>query len=581
GFADGFSGIAPGADLVALRVFDGVGRSRLDWIESALRWVIDHRTSLEHPITTVNLSLGAFVPDEGQPLTQLDDELQQLRSDGVLVVAAAGNSFQRTEPSALAYPASHPLVAAVTSVDASGNLQDFAQRASGIFAMPGAAVRSSVPDHVLGVDGQIDDFAEISGTSMAAPQFAGAAMLIRQAMQSIGQTPTVDDILFQLRETALERTDAVSGARIYDVDLDAAISDVLADRATAPDTDAPDSGSPQSPLQWSDPSSLVVHASSGSDEIILDLSGPNSITVNSVAFPVARPFESLLIEGGLGNDTLRIIGGTGDERVIARAALPGLAEATASLQRLGLAADFHGFENVMLQGGGGNDRVTFFDSAQDDSLDATATGATLRGVGFTFVAVDVKNVYAHAVNGGSDTAYLYDTPEDDRLAIRHQFTSLRSETQFRLAYGFEKVQAFGGSGGRDQADLYDSPGDDRLAASASFASISSRDYYAGARGFATVRAEASSGGNDYATLYAVDTNALWTRSADLLQCTLPGGDTRTAQGFEVAEAYVAGDKIEVLPQSLAHEAHQQERRALRDLFALLDDGELRGAAGVF
>ncbi len=159
GNAEGMQGVAPEADLVALRVFDDYGRSNLDWIESALRWVIDHRNSFASPITTVNVSLGSFAVDATQALTQLDDEIRSLHDQGILIFAAAGNSYDASHPDQLAYPASNPLVTAITSVDATGNLQSFAQRSPQILATVGDGIRSAVPDHVYGVDGKIDDFA--------------------------------------------------------------------------------------------------------------------------------------------------------------------------------------------------------------------------------------------------------------------------------------------------------------------------------------------------------------------------------------------------------------------------------------
>jgi subtilisin family serine protease len=574
GHTSGFDGIAPGADLVALRVFDDFGNGSLDWIESALRWVIEHRNSLDNPITTVNLSLGAFATGAGQPLSQLDDELRTLRDDGVIVVAAAGNSFDRARPDSVAYPASHPLVAAVTAVDSAGTIESYAQRANGVFAAPGRGILSSVPDHVLGVDGNVNDFANADGTSMAAPQLAGASILVREAMQSLGLQPTVDDILSHLRDTSIHKTDATSGANYFMLDLESAIDSLLAG-----DRDSRSQGQNETnPLQWTGPSTLTVHGSSDADTIIVNLASPVTITINSIVHRIDRPLGTLFIEGGSGNDTLEIRGGVGDERLTARAALSDFDAASASLQSVAFLGDFRSFENVIFHGGGGNNSATFYDSAGDDTLEANPHTASFRGMTFTFVAIDVSSVYAYGTGGGSDTAFLYDSPENDRLAIRHQFTSLRSDDMFRLAFGFERVHAFAGAGGHDEANLYDSPGDDRLSASASTSWISGRDYYAGARGFATVRAESTLGGHDYASLYAVDTTALWTRSATLLQLNMQGGEVRAAQGFETTEAFIGTEKATVLPQSLRLAFYEQERRATRHVFDSMDDLPLSGNA---
>ncbi len=141
-----FQGLAPEADLVALRVFNDQGEANFDWIEDALQWVHDNRNRFENPITTVNLSIGALIPEQLVPQirAQLADELSQLRNDGILVFAAAGNQFNANTPTQLTYPASSPDVIAVGSVSPEGTLSSFSQRADNIFAAPGQNVVSTV-----------------------------------------------------------------------------------------------------------------------------------------------------------------------------------------------------------------------------------------------------------------------------------------------------------------------------------------------------------------------------------------------------------------------------------------------------
>jgi subtilisin family serine protease len=567
GASGDFAGVAPGADLVSLRVFDDFGMGKLSWVESALRWVIDNRTALENPITTVNLSLGAFAEASTAAFDLLNDELEQLRSAGVTVVAAAGNSFNATRPDSLAYPASHPLVAAVSSVDASGNLHGFSQRADGVFAAPGGTVVSSIPEHVNGWTGRNDDFGPASGTSMASPQLAGATMLVRQAMESIGETPTPDSILDHLRETSQTATDPATGATFHRIDLRAAI-DVLVNGSTDNPEGEPSGGNAH--LVWTDPRTLVVNGTSDSNTITVDLSTGVRITVDSVVYGIDRPLDNLVIQGGAGTNSLEIIGGDGIDRVIMRAAVGSGDSPGGELTNARMAAEFNGFQNIRFVGGG-NDRVTMFDSAGNDTFESSQNAASLRGAGFTFVAENAPNVFAHGSAGGLDTAYLYDTAGDDTLAIRHQFTSMRGDAMFRLAYGFERVYAFATAGGYDQAALYDSPGDDTLSASPSAAWISSRDYYAGARGFDVIRAESSMGGNDIARLYAADGSAEWARSGSLLQMTDPSGQSRSAQGFSRAEGYVGTRPMDIIPQSVRDAFYEDERAALRELFADFGD----------
>lgn len=568
-------GVAPGVDLVGLRVFNDYGISKIDWIESALRWVIDNRTEFENPITTVNLSLGIFADANSAALTRLDDELQQLRADGVLVVAAAGNSFTATRPDWLAYPASHPLVAAVSSVDADGLNSSFSQRDDGVFAAPGRNILSSVPEHVNGYDGRNDDFQMATGTSMAAPQVAGAGILVRQAMESIGRDATPESILDHLRLTAQTLTDSITGATYHRIDLFNAIESLVGNDSQLPGNHSPGNNSdpaPPSHLQWTDNSTLIVNGTTEANQITVDLSTNVRITVDSVVYAIDRPIDNLIVQGGVGTNSLEIISsGSGGDRLILRAATSGQETPGGELQNTHLSATFHDFQSIRYVGTGGSERVTMFDSPGNDTFESSPQESTLRGSGFTFVAQNVRNVFAHGTAGGLDTAFLYDSPGDDTLAIRHQFTSLRGDGMFRLAYGFERVYAFATAGGYNQAYLYDSPGDDTFSASQSAAWISGRDYYAGARGFDTIRAESTAGGNDVARLYAANENAQWSRAGSLLQMIDDNGQIRSAQGFESAAGYAAGKPVDIIPASIRSALYDEERLALRNLFAELGD----------
>jgi len=223
------SGVAPGVDLVALRVFDDAGKGQMAWTESALRWVHQNRTSFASPITTVNLSLGSTwnsgtVPSWGI----LEDELLQLQQDGIVVVASAGNSFKQYNTPGLSYPAASPYVIPVASVDANGQLSDFSQRNDRVLAAPGRQILSTVPDHVLGSDGIINDWSVANGTSMAAPYVAGSAVLVREAMEMVGRVSITPQEIYQwMSDTADNVWDSVSKATYERLNLGRAIGNLL------------------------------------------------------------------------------------------------------------------------------------------------------------------------------------------------------------------------------------------------------------------------------------------------------------------------------------------------------------------
>ena len=222
-------GVAPGVDLIALRVFNDQGDGYFDWVESALEWVHDNRNSFEHPITTVNLSLGADWNSNSVPSwATLEDEFRQLRNDGIFVTAAAGNDFATYETIGLSYPAASPYVVPVSSIGSDGDLSDFSQRHLRALAAPGEQIVSTAPDYLFDFNGVTDDYATASGTSMAAPYLAGAGVLVREAMQLAGYSSiTATGIYSVLRQNADPFYDSATDREFLQLNVSAAIDSIL------------------------------------------------------------------------------------------------------------------------------------------------------------------------------------------------------------------------------------------------------------------------------------------------------------------------------------------------------------------
>lgn len=224
-------GVATDVDLVGLRVFNDQGQGQIQWVEQALAWVHTHRDSFANPITTVNLSLGTTWNSDTVPAwATLEDELKQLYDDGIVVTASAGNSFKQYNAPGLSYPAASQYVFPVASVDDNGSLSDFSQRSDRVLAAPGRNILSTVPDHVLGRDGKINDFSTATGTSMAAPYVAGASVLVREAMEMVGiQDITPSRIISWMHDTADSVYDSITKASYDRLDLQNAIDNLLPD----------------------------------------------------------------------------------------------------------------------------------------------------------------------------------------------------------------------------------------------------------------------------------------------------------------------------------------------------------------
>jgi subtilisin family serine protease len=225
------TGVAPEVDFVALRVFNDAGQGQIGWVEKALQWVHNNRNAFENPITTVNLSIGTELNSNSVPgWATFEDELKQLHDDGIIVTASAGNSFKQYNTQGLSYPAASQYVLPVASVDDNGQISDFSQRSDRVVAAPGRNILSTVPDHLLGRDGKVNDFSTATGTSMAAPYMAGASVLVRQAMEMVGwNNITADSIAEHLRNTADQVFDTLTKSYYDRLDLQQAIDAILPD----------------------------------------------------------------------------------------------------------------------------------------------------------------------------------------------------------------------------------------------------------------------------------------------------------------------------------------------------------------
>lgn len=150
-------GVAPKADIYAVKVLDGAGFGMASFIISGLEWAMINGADI------ISMSIEST---ENNPA--LLEAINAANNSGILLVAAGGND--RTGTGTVKYPAAYDAVIAVTAIDQNGLKASFSPIDPKIeISAPGVNVLSTVIGGGYGTR---------SGTSMAAPHATGAAALI-------------------------------------------------------------------------------------------------------------------------------------------------------------------------------------------------------------------------------------------------------------------------------------------------------------------------------------------------------------------------------------------------------------------
>lgn len=167
----GIVGVAPDADLYAVKAFDEFGEGSTSSITAGVDWAIQHHMDI------INLSVTTVSDD---PV--LKSALDKAYNAGILITAAAGNDGDSVgSKNTILYPAKYSSVIAVGSVDS--RLQRLPFSATGPeleIVAPGQYVFSTFPINLDTTDGKKDGYTALSGTSMATPFVTGVLAELKQ-----------------------------------------------------------------------------------------------------------------------------------------------------------------------------------------------------------------------------------------------------------------------------------------------------------------------------------------------------------------------------------------------------------------
>lgn len=158
----GVVGVAPGANLYAVRVLDNRGSGFTSDVIAGVNWVAANADTIE----VANMSLG------GSQSNALNTAVENAVNAGVVFVVAAGN--ENTDACTKS-PASAPNAITVSALDDRNGISDNDPFAS--FSNYGSCVDVIAPGVLILSTWKDGGYNTISGTSMASPHVAGAAVL--------------------------------------------------------------------------------------------------------------------------------------------------------------------------------------------------------------------------------------------------------------------------------------------------------------------------------------------------------------------------------------------------------------------
>ena len=191
-------GVAPDAEIMAIKVLGDDGAGRFEDLVAGLAWVMGNHAAADGPfdVRAVNVSSawGLFTGngdcDGGDALADLlHSASSSLRFMGALPIAASGNDGSQTRIGAPACNTNFLSVGA--SDDDDGVVAQTNSNANLDLLAPGAFIRSTASDGGWEI---------LSGTSQAAPHVTGCAALLIEA----GEVATVDELEVRLTTSSVE-----------------------------------------------------------------------------------------------------------------------------------------------------------------------------------------------------------------------------------------------------------------------------------------------------------------------------------------------------------------------------------------
>lgn len=202
-------GVAPGADIVAIKVLDNstfAGSGSIADLLAGWDWIITNNGTLDISVLNMSLGGGNYGGDCDGDFPVAATTIANLRSIGVTPFASSGNVTGAADPNdEMTFPACLSDVISVASVDTADNVAtDSKSNGDTDLFAPGVNIES------LAIGGGT---LTTSGTSMASPHAAGCAALLIEA----GDATDPDAVETRLETSPFQVTD-LNGVTIPRID---------------------------------------------------------------------------------------------------------------------------------------------------------------------------------------------------------------------------------------------------------------------------------------------------------------------------------------------------------------------------